>query len=98
MNKKLFVLGIIIAGIVLFYYWDFGQYFTLETLKANRERLNNFYQKDATLMISGFIILYMLIGLLMLPGSTFLSLCAGAIFGLPLGILIVNVGATIGAS
>ena len=98
MNKKLFVLFIIIAGIVLFNYWDLGQYFTLETLKANRERLNNLYQKDASLMISGFIILYMLIGLLMLPGSTFLSLCAGAIFGLPLGTLMVNVGATLGAS
>lgn len=98
MIKKWVALGIIIAGIVLFYNWDLGQYFTLETLKANRNRLDNFYRTDATLMILGFIILYMVIGLLMLPGSTFLSLCAGAIFGLPLGPLMVNIGSTLGAT
>jgi uncharacterized membrane protein YdjX (TVP38/TMEM64 family) len=98
MKNKLFILVIITAGMVLFYIWDLGQYFTLEALKTNRNRLDNFYQTDATLMIAGFIILYMVIGLLMLPGSTFLSLCAGAIFGLPLGPLMVNVGSTLGAT
>ena len=39
----------------------------------------------------------MLIGLFLLPGATLLSVFSGAVFGLPLGPLLVSVGSTLGA-
>ena len=50
-------------------------------------------------MVGGYIVLFMIIGLFLLPGwSTFLSIGAGVIFGASLGVLIVNIGSTLGAT
>jgi uncharacterized membrane protein YdjX (TVP38/TMEM64 family) len=98
MKNKIFVLILIVLGMAVFYYFDLGQYFTLENLKSRREDLNHFFQENPVAMVFGFIGIYIFIGLLMLPGTTFLSFCAGIIFGSFWGTLVVNIGSTIGAT
>lgn len=98
MKKRIFVFIVLALGMALFFYFDLSQYLTLENLKSRREYLNNIFQENPVAMIFGFIGIYIFIGLLMLPGATFLSFCAGIIFGTSWGPLIVNIGSTLGAT
>lgn len=98
MNKKLILLTLVGVGIVLFYVFDLQQYLLLESLKSNREELDVVYQKNTTAVILGFIGIYFLVVALSLPGATILTLAGGAVFGPVSGMLIVNIGATLGAT
>ena len=96
--KKLPFLILLLLGIALIYFYDPGQYLTIENLKLNQGRLEVLYQENKLVMVAGYIAIYMMIGLFLLPGSTFLSFAAGFVFGPGLGVAIVNVGSTLGAT
>lgn len=98
MNKKILLIVVAILGIASFFYFDLGQYLSLESLKENKEKLNAFYKDNATAMILGFIGIYVAATAFSLPGATILTLAGGAIFGPWVGTLAVNVGATLGAT
>jgi uncharacterized membrane protein YdjX (TVP38/TMEM64 family) len=98
MKNKIILLSIIIIAVALFFVFDLGQYLSLESLKSNRDRLHTFYEANEVIMIAAFIGVYIVTVALSLPGATILTLCAGAIFGSVTGTLVVNVGATIGAT
>jgi uncharacterized membrane protein YdjX (TVP38/TMEM64 family) len=98
MKTKLILLGVFAVAIGLFFYFDLGQYLTLTGLKENLGRLKDYYAENTLLMVLGFIGVYIVVVALSLPGATILTLCAGAIFGSVSGTLVVNVGATLGAT
>ena len=98
MKKKIILLSVIVIAVALFYVFDLGQYLSLESLKSNRDQLHMFYEANTVVMIAAFIGVYIVTVALSLPGATILTLCAGAIFGSVTGTLVVNVGATIGAT
>jgi uncharacterized membrane protein YdjX (TVP38/TMEM64 family) len=92
--------GLVITAVVLigaFFYFDLGRYFTLESLKANREALVAYYENHRLTFISIFLTIYIVQTAFSLPGAAVLSLAAGALFGLLPGTLLVNIGATTGA-
>lgn len=97
MNKKAIGLGVILLGAGLFYFFDPGDILSLEWLKTNQSLLDTFYQANSLTVMTGFVALFLVIGLFLLPGATLLSVCSGAVFGLPLGPLLVSLGATLGA-
>jgi uncharacterized membrane protein YdjX (TVP38/TMEM64 family) len=96
--KKSYLFTLLILGIALIFFNDPAQYLTLENLKLNQHRLEEFYQENGLVLIVSFITLYILIGLFLLPGSTFLSFAAGFIFGPGVGLVVVNIGSTLGAT
>jgi uncharacterized membrane protein YdjX (TVP38/TMEM64 family) len=98
MNKKILLLVVAVLGIASFFYFDLGQYLSLASLKENKEKLNAFYEDNATMMILGFIGIYVVSTAFSLPGATILTLAGGAIFGPWVGTLAVNIGATVGAT
>ncbi len=98
MKKKIVLLSVIGVVVALFFVFDLGQYLSLESLKSNRDYLRAFYDANAVAMVAAFIGVYIVTVALSLPGATILTLCAGAIFGSVAGTLVVNVGATIGAT
>jgi uncharacterized membrane protein YdjX (TVP38/TMEM64 family) len=98
MKKKITLLSVIIVAVASFFVFDLGQYLSLESLKSNRDQLRAFYEANAVTMIVAFIGVYIVAVALSLPGATILTLCAGAIFGSVTGTLVVNVGATLGAT
>jgi len=98
MKKKIILLSVIVIAVALFFVFDLGQYLSLESLKSNRDQLRAFYEANAAVMIAAFIGVYIVTVALSLPGATILTLCAGAIFGSVTGALVVNVGATLGAT
>ena len=92
------LLALVGLGIVLFYIFDLGQHLSLDSIKANRDRMDAFYNEHASATIFGFIGVYFMVVALSLPGATILTLAGGAVFGPVTGMLIVNVGATLGAT
>ena len=98
MNKKIILLVLIGVGASSFYFFDIQQYLSFESLKTNRDRLNFIYQENSIAFISWFVVIYFLTVSLSLPGATVLTLTAGAVFGSVLGMFLVNIGATLGAT
>ena len=89
------VIGLAIGG---FFWFDLDAYLTLETVKANRDRLLAFTDEHRAAAVASFIVTYSLVTGLSLPGATILTLMGGFLFGSLLGTVFVNLGATSGAT
>ncbi len=96
--KKIGLIGVVGAIIVLFFYFDLGQYLTLEYIKTQQQQIDAFYAENSVLAIVGFFIIYVLVTAASLPGAAILTLAAGAIFGLITGLVLVSFASSIGAS
>jgi uncharacterized membrane protein YdjX (TVP38/TMEM64 family) len=99
MNKKRLLVAAVIAVLsALFFYFQLYTYLTIGSLKSNRDALAGYYARHQFTMVAIFIAAYIAQTALSLPGASILSLAAGAIFGVAMGTLYVNIGATIGAT
>ena len=98
MIKKFILLLFASVVVFIFFYYDLAQHLSLESLKENKDKLYKLYQTHQWQMIFGFIGIYIVTVAFSLPGATILTLSGGAIFGAFYGTLVVNVGATIGAT
>jgi uncharacterized membrane protein YdjX (TVP38/TMEM64 family) len=95
--KKIGLMAILVLLVALFFFFDLGRYLTLASLKENRDALVSLYERHHIFFIATFITLYIVQTALSLPGATILSLGAGAVFGVGIATIVVNIGATIGA-
>lgn len=95
---KLSVALVFAVGVGLFFLLDLQQYLSLQTLKANRDRLLALTQQHYTLAVTVFILAYVVQTAFSLPGGAVLTLTGGFLFGSLLGTLYVNIGATAGAT
>lgn len=83
---------------ILFIVFDGQQYLSLTFLKSSRQLLQSFYIEHHLFTITSYILIYILITALSLPGALIMSLGGGALFGLWLGFLLVSFASTIGAT
>lgn len=95
---KVAVLFLIACAIGGFFYFDLHRYVSLETLKANRDALLGFTEANYAASVIVFIALYCLQTSLSLPGATLFTLAGGFLFGSVIGMLYVNIAATLGAT
>ena len=95
---KIIVLGLFAAAVFVFFYFDLKQYVSLDTLKANRDRLLAFTEANYTSAVLIYILIYCLQTAFSLPGATIFTLAGGFLFGAVLGTLYVNIAATTGAT
>lgn len=99
MNAKKTALALAaVALVTLFFYFDLQQFLTLDALKANRQRLLDYYAAHRLITVACFMAIYIVQTALSLPGAAILSLAAGAVFGSVMGTLYANVAATLGAT
>jgi uncharacterized membrane protein YdjX (TVP38/TMEM64 family) len=97
-SKKVALLFIALLAVALFFWLDLGRYLTLESLKANRQALLDFYATHTLATVAAFMAVYIIQTALSLPGAAILSLAAGAIFGSLMGTLYAVISASIGAT
>jgi len=97
MKKRIMILLLITGAIAVFYFLDLQQFLTLSSLKENRQSLLLAYQSHTAAFTLGFILIYIVQTALSLPGAAILTLAGGAIFGVAMGTLWVNIGASTGA-
>ncbi|VAW41067.1 COG0398: uncharacterized membrane protein / Mercuric ion reductase [hydrothermal vent metagenome] len=97
-GKKIIIAVIIVLLMVVFRYYDLGQYMTLAYLKSSQARFLALYQADRLLVISAYMGIYILVTALSLPGAVVLTLAGGGLFGLIVGTVVVSIASTIGAT
>ena len=92
------VLLLALLGLWLAYwYWDLGQWLTLEQLKASRDALISLYADQPVKTALTFFGVYVLAAALSFPGASILTLAAGAMFGWAMGLLLVSFASSLGA-
>ncbi|HSA61604.1 MAG TPA: TVP38/TMEM64 family protein [Nitrospiraceae bacterium] len=95
---KIAIAAVIAVGIGAFFYFDLGRFLTLDALKDNRDRLLAFTEANYAGAVGLFIISYIAVTGLSLPGAVILTLAGGFLFGSVSATLFVNLGATTGAT
>jgi uncharacterized membrane protein YdjX (TVP38/TMEM64 family) len=98
MAGKIVMAGLIVLGIILFRYFDLGQYLTLEYIKTSQDKFHALYQSHRFGVIAAYMGIYIAVAALSLPGAAVLTLAGGALFGLTVGTVAVSFASTIGAT
>lgn len=89
--------GLAAVAVYLYQHYGLGQVLTLETLKTQQQSLQAGYQARPAVVLTTFFAVYVVATALSIPGAAILTLAAGAMFGLWVGLLIVSFASSIGA-
>lgn len=95
---KIAVVLAIGVALAAFFYFDLGRFLSLDALKDNRDALLSFTETHAAVAAALFVLTYVAVTGLSLPGAVILTLAGGFLFGFVWGTLFVNLGATTGAT
>ncbi len=98
MKKRWWILVLFGLLMCLFFIFDLGRFFSLDVLKEGHGELEQAYQEQPFLIIGIYSLTYIVMAALSLPGAAVMSLAGGAMFGLWVGVPIVLISATIGAT
>ena len=96
--KKIFLLSLILLAIGAFFYFDLGQWLTLDALKQQQQIIETFRSEHPLLTAGLYSLAYIVITALSLPGAALMTLTGGAIFGVLWGTVLANLSASIGAT
>lgn len=91
----LFVAAILFAG---FFYSGFNHLLTLDGLKTSLGQFESQRSAAPILVGSAFLLFYVAVTALSLPGAAIMTLAAGGLFGMLWGSIIVSFASTIGAT
>ena len=97
-RNQIILLGAIVLLVALFFVFDLGRYLNLEYFQEQRTAVVGLYQENTLLFIVAFMAIYIAMAALSLPGATIMTLAAGAVFGLAVGLVLVSFASTIGAT
>ncbi|MCL7489519.1 MAG: TVP38/TMEM64 family protein [Desulfobulbaceae bacterium] len=96
--QKILIGCSILLGIAAFYYFDLGQYLSLEYLKASQAKFQALYLENRVLVIAAYMALYIVVTALSIPGAAVMTLAGGGLFGFIIGTVAVSFASTIGAT
>jgi len=96
--KKIIIVSAVIILIVVFNIFNLEEYFSLSYIKGAQEKFQPLYSEHRAPLIAGFMIIYILMAALSLPGAAVMTVAAGAFFGLLAGTIIVSFSSSIGAT
>lgn len=98
MNKKLIIIGLLIAAFAAFFIFDLKQFLSLDYIKAQQGAFAAYYAENTLSTLLLFFIVYVAVTALSLPGAAIMTLLAGALFGLVTGVIMVSFASTLGAT
>lgn len=86
------------AVLAVFVHYDIGGYLSIAHVKESRDRLRLLYDARPALVLGAYMLAYVLITAVSLPGAAALTLAGGAMFGLVTGTIAVSFASSIGAT
>ncbi len=95
---KLALFVLLVLAVAAFFYFDAGQYLSLDYFAAQRQALEAWREGQPLLAALLYAGLYIVVTALSLPGAAVLTLAGGALFGFGWALLIVSFASTIGAT
>jgi uncharacterized membrane protein YdjX (TVP38/TMEM64 family) len=97
-SKKIVILAVIVVAVVAYFQLGLGQYLSLDALKAQQAALGDYYRQHPWQVAGLYLLAYVAVTALSLPGAALMTLAGGAIFGLLWGTVIVSFASSIGAT
>ena len=97
LNKIVIVLVIIVL-VAVFKIFNLGDYLTLTYIKESQEKFQVIYSDNHAAVIGSYMLIYILVTSLSLPGAVVMTLAGGAFFGLLVGTVVVSFASTIGGT
>ena len=94
---KIGVLALLLLGIIVAYPYV-KEYTSLEFIKSKQADFATYYEANRFLVLVSYFLLYVVVTALSLPGAAVMTLLAGALFGLAIGVLLVSFASAIGAT
>jgi len=97
-QKRIIVGAAIAALIAVFAMLDLEDYLTLEYIRGSQGRYAALYEEHRLPIIGGYMVIYIMVTGLSLPGAAVMTLAGGALFGFWVGTIVVSFASTIGAT
>ena len=97
-KSKVIIIAVVAALIGAFFIFDLGQYFTLDYLKAEKDNILASYEQSKLVTIAVYMLIYITVTALSLPGAVIMTLAGGVVFGVLEGTIIISFASTIGAT
>lgn len=98
-TRRIFLLLIVVAALLGVYgALDLGHYLSLAYFKSQQAVINAVFEAHPVRTAALFALLYIAMTSLSIPGTALLTLCAGAIFGVVTGTLLVSFASALGAT
>ena len=95
---KILIVLAIAALVVVFFGFDLGRYLTFDYLKSRQVALETYHADHQAMTMAIYMVIYIVVTALSLPGAAVMTLAGGAIFGFWIGLLLVSFASTIGAT
>jgi len=96
--KRIAVVIIFVGLIVIFKLFGLEHYFTLSYIKESQDKFAGIYSDHRFMVIAAYMVIYILVTSLSLPGAAIMTLAGGALFGLLIGTVVVSFSSCIGAT
>ena len=96
--KKIVIVLVIIGLIVAFKIFNLGDYLSLSYIKESQQNLQDLYASNSAAVIAVYMLIYIVVTALSLPGAAVMTLAGGAIFGFITGLVVVSFASSIGAT
>ncbi len=90
-------LVLIAAAIIAFFVLDLGRFVSFSAISDNRDLLKNFVAENYIAAVALYLLIYMAVTALSLPGGAVLTVTGGFLFGNIFGTIWTVIAATIGA-
>ncbi len=97
-TKRLLLLGMLVAAVAAFFFFDLKQVFSVEYFQAQRMRIDALHAQHPLATAAVYFAIYVVIAALSVPGAAAMTLIGGALFGVVLGTVLVSFAASIGAT
>lgn len=96
--KRLVIVGAILLLVILFKVLGLDKYLTLAYLKEQQAFFAAMYVENKVTVIGSYMLIYIMVTALSLPGAAVMTLAGGGLFGLVTGTIVVSFASTIGAT
>ncbi len=96
--QRITIVAAIAIIIAIFILLDLDRYFSLSYIKESQASFQEVYNNNRILVIGIYMVIYVLVTALSLPGAAVMTLAGGALFGFVTGTIVVSFASTIGAT
>jgi len=96
--KRIAVLALLALLIGAFFALDLDRYLTLGAIKEAQAGFESLQQRSPSAFAAGYLLIYITVTALSLPGAAVMTLAGGALFGLVGGTVLVSFASSIGAT
>jgi pyruvate/2-oxoglutarate dehydrogenase complex dihydrolipoamide dehydrogenase (E3) component/uncharacterized membrane protein YdjX (TVP38/TMEM64 family) len=97
-SVKIALVALIGGLVILFFAFDLHHQLSLENIKSKQQAFEHYYAGHRVRTVATYMLGYIIVTALSLPGAAVMSLAGGALFGLWAGVLMVSFASSIGAT